>query len=136
MPNLVAVRRSCRKGGGGTDRETDKGTLQLYIVDCVAHAFVVCNDYCSVCVRVCVRVSVCVCGVVWCGVVWCGVVWCGVVWCGVVWCGVVWCGVVWCGVVVVVVVCVCVCDVFEMYDNNILSNVVARVVSTPSSQEP
>ena len=62
-----------------------------------------------VCVRACVRVSVCVCGVVWCGVVWCGVVW--------------W----W---------CVCVCDVFEMYDNNILSNVVARVVSTPSSQEP
>ena len=31
MPNLVAVRRSCRKKGGY--RQTDKGTLQLYIVD-------------------------------------------------------------------------------------------------------
>ena len=30
VPNLVAVRRSCRKGGGV---QTDKGTLQLYIVD-------------------------------------------------------------------------------------------------------
>ena len=49
--------------------------------------------------RSCLRLCVCMCGVVWCGVVWCGVVWCGVVWCGVVWCGVVWCGVVWCGVV-------------------------------------
>ena len=37
VPNFVAVRRSCRKGGGGTDRHTDtqthKGTLQLYIAD-------------------------------------------------------------------------------------------------------
>ncbi len=35
MPNLVAVRRSCRKKRGGTDRrpdrQTDKGTLQLYL---------------------------------------------------------------------------------------------------------
>ena len=33
VPNLVVVRRSCRKKGGGY-RQTDKGTLQLYIVDC------------------------------------------------------------------------------------------------------
>ena len=45
VPNLVAVRWSCRKGGGGyrqTDRQTDRQTvsqtdrqrkLQLYIVD-------------------------------------------------------------------------------------------------------
>ena len=41
VPNLVAVRRSCRKKGGGTDRQTDrqtdiqtdKGKMQLYIVD-------------------------------------------------------------------------------------------------------
>ena len=36
VPNLVAVRRSCRKKGEGyrqTDRQTDKGNLQLYIVD-------------------------------------------------------------------------------------------------------
>ena len=33
VPNLVAVRRSCRKkGGGGTDRQTDRQRkLQLYI---------------------------------------------------------------------------------------------------------
>ena len=31
VPNCVAVRRSCRKGGWY--RQTDKGTLQLYIVD-------------------------------------------------------------------------------------------------------
>ena len=35
VPNLVVVRRSCRKKGG-TDTQTDKGTLQLYIVDCIA----------------------------------------------------------------------------------------------------
>ena len=32
VPNLVAVRRSCRKKGVGY-RQTDKGTLHLYIVD-------------------------------------------------------------------------------------------------------
>ena len=37
MPNFVAVRQSCRKKGGTdththTGRQTDKGTLQLYIV--------------------------------------------------------------------------------------------------------
>ena len=40
VPNLVAVRRSCRKEGGGSDRQTDrqtdiqtdKRTLQLYII--------------------------------------------------------------------------------------------------------
>ena len=32
VPNLVAVRRSCRKKGVQTDSQTDKGTLQLYIV--------------------------------------------------------------------------------------------------------
>ena len=31
VPNLVSVRWSRRKGG--TDRQTDKGTLHLYIVD-------------------------------------------------------------------------------------------------------
>ena len=34
MPNLVAVRRSCRKKGGTdihTDTHTHKGTMQLYI---------------------------------------------------------------------------------------------------------
>ena len=36
VPNLVAVRRSCRKGGGvQRDRQTDKGKLQLYIVDVI-----------------------------------------------------------------------------------------------------
>ena len=37
VPNVAAVRRSCRKRGGGTDRQTDKWKLQLYrpIVDCV-----------------------------------------------------------------------------------------------------
>ena len=34
VPNVVAVRRSCRKKGG-TDRQTDKGKLQLYIIDSV-----------------------------------------------------------------------------------------------------
>ena len=36
VPNLVAVQRSCQKGGGTdrqTDGQTDKGTLQLYIVE-------------------------------------------------------------------------------------------------------
>ena len=33
VPNLVAVRRSCRNRGGGGYRQTDKGTLHLYIVD-------------------------------------------------------------------------------------------------------
>ena len=33
MPDLVAVRRSCRKKGEGDYRQRDKGTLQLYIVD-------------------------------------------------------------------------------------------------------
>ena len=43
VPNLVAVRRSCRKRGGGTDTHmhastyarthAHKGTLQLYIID-------------------------------------------------------------------------------------------------------
>ena len=33
VPNLVAIRRSCRKGGGGGYRHTDKGKLQLYIID-------------------------------------------------------------------------------------------------------
>ena len=33
VPNLVAIRRSCRKRRGGGYRQTDKGTLQLYIVD-------------------------------------------------------------------------------------------------------
>ena len=38
VPNLVAVRRSCRKKGGvqtdrQTDRQTDKRTLQLYIIE-------------------------------------------------------------------------------------------------------
>ena len=32
VPNLVAVRRSCRKKKGGY-RKTDKRTLQLYIID-------------------------------------------------------------------------------------------------------
>ena len=30
VPNLVAVRRSCRKGGGGTDRHTQRDTATLY----------------------------------------------------------------------------------------------------------
>ena len=33
VPNLVAVRRSCRKRGVQTDRQTDKWKLQLYIIE-------------------------------------------------------------------------------------------------------
>ena len=36
VPNLVAVRRSCRKKRGGTDRQRK---LQLYIVDFVSIMF-------------------------------------------------------------------------------------------------
>ena len=37
VPNLVQVRRSCRKNGGGGYRQTDKGTLHL-IVDYILAA--------------------------------------------------------------------------------------------------
>ena len=56
VPNLVAVRRSCRRGGGGTDRQTDrqtdiqtdrqtdKGKLQLYIVDEKVHHLIIVSN--------------------------------------------------------------------------------------------
>ena len=44
VPNLVAVRRSCQKGGG-TDRQTDKGNPQLHIIDGHQIVIILCNMY-------------------------------------------------------------------------------------------